>query len=88
MEKILLENPWVLAIILAWTLPWKGLALWKSARRGHLGWFLAILILNTFALLEIIYLLFHRTKNITQKESNYAKNEVENIVRINPRKIL
>lgn len=83
-----MENPWVLAIILLWTLPWKGVALWKSAKRGHLGWFLAILILNTFALLEIIYLLFHRDKDIIETGGSYAKNEVENIIKRNPRKFL
>lgn len=61
-EKVLLQNPWVIVAILVWTLPWKGMALWKAARRGHLGWFLAILVFNTLAILEIIYLIFHRSK--------------------------
>ena len=39
-----------------WTLPWKGWALWLAARRGERGWFIALLILNTFAILDIIYI--------------------------------
>ena len=48
-------------IILAaglWTLPWKGLALWKSARQNDKRWFIALLIVNTLGLLEILYIFF------------------------------
>lgn len=47
---------WPLAIAALWTLPWKGVALWRAARNGHQGWFVAILLLNTLAILEIIYI--------------------------------
>ncbi|KKP93264.1 MAG: hypothetical protein US25_C0014G0011 [Candidatus Moranbacteria bacterium GW2011_GWE1_36_7] len=56
MEKILLENPWIIILILLWTLPWKAAALWRSARRGHVGWFLTIIILNTLGILDILYI--------------------------------
>lgn len=39
-----------------WSLPWKAWALWLAARRTQKWWFLALLILNTFAVLEIIYI--------------------------------
>jgi methionyl-tRNA synthetase len=48
----------VLAVLLLWSLVWKGLALWHSAKRGDGGWFVAILVINTAGVLEIIYLLF------------------------------
>jgi len=44
----------MVAIVL-WSLPWKALALWKSARNSHKWWFLAFMILNTLGLLEIFY---------------------------------
>jgi methionyl-tRNA synthetase len=47
--------PFAILFIL-WALVWKGLALWHSARRGQYWWFLALLIVNTFGILEIIYL--------------------------------
>lgn len=56
MEKIFLDNPWIIMLILLWTLPWKGVALWIAARRGHIGWFLALLIVNSLALLDILYI--------------------------------
>lgn len=35
----------------------KGVALWRAARNGHKGWFIAMLIVNLMGILEIIYLL-------------------------------
>jgi hypothetical protein len=43
-------------VLVLWSIWWKGLALWHSAQRGHTGWFLALLILNTAGILELIYL--------------------------------
>ena len=43
-------------IISTWSLIWKGLALWKSARKNHLVWFIVILVVNTVGILEILYL--------------------------------
>ena len=43
-------------LITLWTLPWKGWALWLAARRTEKWWFIAILALNTIAILEIIYI--------------------------------
>lgn len=36
----------------------KGYALWHAAKRDEKGWFVALLILNTFGVLELIYLYF------------------------------
>lgn len=58
MIETLLADPLVLGLLVLWTLPWKGIALWKAARLYHKWWFVALLILNTLAILEIIYLFF------------------------------
>lgn len=52
-----LAAPFILLFVL-WTLVWKGLALWHSARRGHYWWFVILLVVNTLGILEIIYLFF------------------------------
>jgi len=44
----------ILALI--WTVPWKGVALWRAARNGQKWWFMALLVINTLAILEIIYI--------------------------------
>ena len=43
-------------IVLVWSLVWKGLALWKSARRGENIWFIVLLLVNTLGILEILYI--------------------------------
>ncbi len=43
-------------LLLAWSLVWKGLALWRAARAGRKWWFIALLAINTFGILEILYL--------------------------------
>jgi len=45
-----------LAIAAIWTIPWKGVALWKAARRGEKIWFVVLLVVNTLAILEILYI--------------------------------
>lgn len=55
MEK-LIENPLVILAITLWTLPWKGYALWLSARKDKKWWFIALLVINTIGILEILYI--------------------------------
>ncbi|MFM2357629.1 MAG: hypothetical protein RJA61_366 [Candidatus Parcubacteria bacterium] len=59
MEVIPTDLLIILAIIqVFWELPWKGFGLWKAAQLSHKRWFVAILLLNTFGILPIIYLRF------------------------------
>jgi len=53
------NNP-LFYLIIVWSLIWKGIALWHAARNRQLAWFIALLIVNTIGILEIIYLLFAR----------------------------
>lgn len=52
----------LLAVMLLWVMPWKGVALWKAARLSHRRWFVALLVINTFGLLEIAYIAFVASK--------------------------
>lgn len=49
-------HPFLIILVIIWTLAWKGLALWKSAGLRQKYWFIAILLINTLGILEIIYL--------------------------------
>jgi Family of unknown function (DUF5652) len=42
--------------LLLWSIFWKGLALWHSARRGQAWWFVILIVVNTVGILEMIYL--------------------------------
>jgi hypothetical protein len=63
------QNQTVLLLILIWTLPWKGYALWKSARLSDKWWFIALLVINTVAVLEILYIfIFSKRKGLRGKK--------------------
>ncbi len=57
-------------LAILWTLPWKGVALWKAARKEHKIWFIVLFLVNTLAILEILYIFIfskERHKSILQK---------------------
>ena len=45
-----------LLLVVLWSIFWKGLALWHAAKRNEAGWFVALLLLNTVGILEMVYL--------------------------------
>lgn len=55
-EQFLIQNQWLIWVIILWSLPWKAVALWKSARNQDVLWFVIILLFNTLGILEIIYI--------------------------------
>ncbi|HEX3012274.1 MAG TPA: DUF5652 family protein [Syntrophomonadaceae bacterium] len=60
----LLNNikPWMLTVLVAWSIVWKGWALWRAARLKQVGWYIALLIINTVGIFEIIYLIVTNKK--------------------------
>lgn len=74
-----LSTTWtVLLVALAiWELFWKGVALWKTGRRNQLGWFIAILLVNSAGILPIIYLLTHMEDSGRKEVSHEATAPIE-----------
>lgn len=62
-----MEQNLLLFLILLWTVPWKGVALWKAAKNGHKKWFVALFLLNTLAILEIVYIFYFSKLKTEQK---------------------
>ena len=63
MPEVIAKNLLLVIVLSAlWTIPWKGFALWKSARRGDRGWFILLLLVNTLAIFEILYIFFFSKK--------------------------
>lgn len=56
MEEFLIQNKFLIFLLILWQIPWKSLALWKAAKNNHKTWFLAILLINSLAILEILYI--------------------------------
>ncbi len=46
----------IIFVAVLWTLPWKGIALWKAAHQRDTWWFISLLVVNTLGLLEILYI--------------------------------
>jgi len=68
----------ILTVIGVWALVWKGFALWKSAGKKQLVWFIVFLIVNTAGVLEIIYIFIfskmQRKQKITPVKSKPKKS--------------
>lgn len=57
---------WIfLGAVTVWSMFWKGLALWRSARLGSKKWFVVLLVINTVGILEILYLYVFSKKKIS-----------------------
>lgn len=67
-------NLGVILLVLLWTLPWKGVALWKAARVSHKKWFIALLVINSLALLEIYYIFFIARNYTVETEEEEVKS--------------
>lgn len=67
----------VIAIISVWSLVWKGFALWKSARRNSPIWFVALLIVNTVGILEILYIYVFSEMGKKKKEEKKTEKKEE-----------
>lgn len=61
-------HPGVGLIVLIWSIFWKGVALWRSAKFDQRNWFIGLLIINTLGLLEIVYLFKFAKKQLALHE--------------------
>jgi len=62
------EQTILLYILSIWALLWSGLALWHAAKHGQRNWFIVLLVINTFGILDIIYLFRFAKKRMTVAE--------------------
>ena len=77
MTSLSQSDLWIFLIAIIWVLPWKGYALWTAARMSHKRWFIALVILNTFAILDIFYIFYiaKKTPNDIAKLFKTKKKE-------------
>lgn len=60
---------WLIALVVLWSIPWKGVALWKAAQLSHKKWFIVLLLANTLGILEIFYIFFVARKYTVEIDS-------------------
>jgi len=52
----------LIVVLFIWSAIWKGIALWRAGRNNQLGWYVAMFIINTVGVLDILYLLLFQKK--------------------------
>lgn len=68
LSDLLRGNLFIIGVAL-WTLPWKGIALWQAARFGDKKWFIVLLVVNTLAILEVVYIfVISKRKALKEKQ--------------------
>ena len=60
--------PFILITLYIWSLFAKGVALWRAAKAEQRNWFIALLVLNTIGIAEVIYLVKFAKKPLTVNE--------------------
>lgn len=61
-------------VLMTWTIVWKGLALWKAAQLSDKWWFIALLVINTAGILEILYIYLFSKRDTSQDAPDADKN--------------
>ena len=59
-QNLPLFNSPYFPLLILWSLIWKGLALWRAANNREKVWFILLFVVNTFGILDIIYLILTR----------------------------
>ena len=68
----------LILIVVLWTIPWKGVALWRAARNQDRRWFVLLLLINTLAILEILYIFIFSKKK--EQEQDIHETRVRRII--------
>lgn len=59
-----------------WVLFWKAYAIWIAVKKGQKKWFIALLVLNTMSILELIYVFY-----FAKKKWSDVRNSVNRIMK-------
>lgn len=62
------SSPFTLALLFVWSMFWKGVSLWRAGKQNQKNWFIALLLINTAGILEIVYLFKFSEKKLTINE--------------------
>ena len=69
LQNLPLFNSPIFPLLLVWSLIWKGLAMWRAAKNGEKAWFVFLFLINTFGILDIIYLVLTRPERSEGQEA-------------------
>jgi len=60
----------IFLLLSLWGLIWKGVSLWRSAKNNQRNWFVILLVINTFGILEIIYIFYFSKPKVKEIVKN------------------
>ena len=66
-------SPFVVGVVAVWVLFWKGCSLWIAAKNDKKWWFVALLIINTVGVLEIVYIFVVAKKKLGDIKALFTK---------------
>jgi hypothetical protein len=55
-ETLLWWQILIYIVLVVWSIIWKGIALWRSARKNDMAWFVVLFLVSTIGILEILYI--------------------------------
>jgi len=87
MQEFIVQNPWVILLAAAWTLPWKGIALWKAANLKSKVWFIVLLLVNTVGILEILYILIFSKIGLKKSDNSVQGPKIIDSNKLNKMKM-
>lgn len=67
----------LLVVILLWSIFWKCYSVWIAVKNNDKRWFIALLILNTVGILDIIYIF-----SVAKKNTGDIKNVLKRSFRL------
>ncbi len=70
---------WLFIVILIWSIVWKLLALWKSAKKNHVAWFIVIALVNSVGILPILYIYIFSDINYKKKKVKKASVSTKSV---------
>ena len=64
----------IIAVGVVWSVFWKCYSTWTAAKHNHKKWFVALIIFNTFGILDMIYIF-----GVVKKKWSDVSNTVSRI---------
>lgn len=65
---------WLFVVAVMWSLVWKAIVFWKSARNNHPIWFIVFFVIHTLGILEILYLFLFSKMNFPKTKKSLRKS--------------
>ncbi|MBP9802773.1 MAG: hypothetical protein KBD14_00475 [Candidatus Pacebacteria bacterium] len=63
----------VIVVLTIWSILWKCYSVWNAAKNGHKKWFIALIILNTIGILDMIYVFKVLKKDFKTVKKDFSR---------------